>query len=215
MDISQMPWGPDVSHYRPVRDWDALAASGATFFGAKATEGAHMIDDKFLSHRDGFRMHCQHFTMAVWYHFFRAEKDPVTQAEHFADVVGELGPRERLCCDFEGGSYARVEPAIMRKDGMRFLEAFYARLASLDVLGGTRSLIYTSAQHWLAIGDPVWPRSSKIDLWVPRYHLPDPAAPARLPSPWASWQILQYTDGDQGIHQEVPGVGMCDCNVMP
>ena len=36
MDITTMPWGPDVSHYRPVQDWKALAASGATFFGAKA-----------------------------------------------------------------------------------------------------------------------------------------------------------------------------------
>lgn len=214
MEISQMPWGPDVSHWKPVRDWVALAASGATFFGAKATEGAHAVDDQFERHRDGFRANCPTFTMAIWYHFFHAETDPSTQAEHFADVVGPLQPRERLCCDFEGKSYSSVPLPQMRAFGLRYLDAFYTRLESLGVLAGSRPLIYTSDQHWQVIGNPAWPRADGMDLWVPRYHLPDPAAPTQLPSPWATWQVLQYTDGDQGIHQEVPGVGFCDCNVL-
>jgi GH25 family lysozyme M1 (1,4-beta-N-acetylmuramidase) len=214
MDISQMPWGPDLNHYHFIRDWNALATSGATFFGAKATEGAHTVDDQFENHRDGFRANCQGFTMAIWYHFFHAEKDPVTQAEHFADVVGPLGPRERLCCDFEGVSYRNVDLGLMRLHGLQFLEAFYARLDSLGILAGTRPLIYTSDQHWKVIGDPAWQRAAGMDLWVPRYHLPDPAAPSKLPSPWATWQILQYTDGDKGIHQDVPGCGLVDCNVL-
>jgi len=214
MDVSQMPWGPDVNHYHGVRDWTALATSGATFFGAKATEGAHTVDDQFERHRDGFRAHCPNFTMAVYYHMFHAEKDPATQAYHFADVVGPLQPRERLCCDFEGASYRNMDLGVMRLHGLQFLEAFYARLDSLGVLEGTRPLIYTSDQHWKVIGDPAWPRASGIDLWVPRYASPEPQPPKILPSSWAAWQILQYTDGDKGIHQDVPGIGFCDCNVL-
>lgn len=213
MDISKMPWGPDVSHWHPVRNWEAFAASGATFFGAKATEGAHTVDVQFEHHRDGFRKYCGGFTMAVWYHMLHVEKDPVTQAEHFADVVCPLGPRERLCCDFEGVSYRSVAPETIRLQGLRYLEIFYARLGSLGVLAGRRPLIYTSDQHWQAIGDPAWPRADGIDLWVPRY-APDPKPPEKLPSPWATWQVLQYTDGSSGIHREIPGIGFCDTNVL-
>jgi len=134
MDISQMPWGPDVSHWKPVRDWVALAASGATFFGAKATEGAHAVDDQFERHRDGFRANCPSFTMAIWYHFFHAETDPSTQAEHFADVVGPLQPRERLCCDFEGKSYSSVPLPQMRAFGLRYLLANLGELRPRAVL---------------------------------------------------------------------------------
>jgi GH25 family lysozyme M1 (1,4-beta-N-acetylmuramidase) len=213
MDISAMAWGPDVSHWHPVRNWDAFAASGATFFAAKATESAHTVDVQFERHRDGFRDHCPTFAMAVWYHMFHAEKDPVTQAEHFSDVVGPLAPRERLCCDFEGVSYRNVEAEVMRMHGLQYLEVFYARLESLGVLSGTRPLIYTSDQHWQAIGDPSWPRAAGIDLWVPRY-APDPKPPEKQPSPWSDWQVLQYTDGNAGVHRDVPGIGLCDCNVL-
>ena len=219
MDISGMPWGPDCNHFHPVHDWAALASSGATFFGAKATEGAHTVDSTFEFHRDGFRANCSTFTKAVWFHFFHCEKDPVSQAELFADTVGELQSRETLCCDFESKSYengsGHIDPAVLRAHGLQYLETFYARLDSLGAIpAGVRPMIYTSAQHWQAIGNPAWARAAEIDLWVPRYHLPDPAAPAMLPPPWATWTVLQYTDGDQGIHRDVPGVGLCDCNVL-
>jgi GH25 family lysozyme M1 (1,4-beta-N-acetylmuramidase) len=213
MDITQMEWGPDVNHWHPVRDWSSLGPSDATFFGAKATEGAHTVDDQFEQHRDGFRAHCDSFTAAVWYHFFHAEKDSVTQAEHFADVVGPLEPRERLCCDFEGMSYKNVDLGLMRH-GLQYLEAFYARLDSLGVLAGTRPLIYTSAQHWQAIGNPAWARAASIDLWTARYFPGTPKAPDVLPSPWPSWSVLQYSDGNNGVVREVPGVGLCDVNVL-
>ena len=214
MHITGMAWGPDVNSYHPVNDWQALVAAGATFFGAKATEGATYVDKTFTAHRDGFRANCPAFTMAVWYHFFRADRDPVVQAEHFAKTVGELEPRERLCCDFEGKSYEHVDVRSLRTRGLRMLESFYARLSSLGVIGGARSMIYTSDQHWQVIGNPAWRRASGIDLWVPRYHSPEPKAPDRLPSPWKTWSVLQYTDGNSGIHRDVPGVGLCDCNVL-
>ena len=210
--IDGKTWGPDVSQWRPVKDWEALATSGPTFFGAKATEGAHFVDNTFAAHRSGFRARPE-FTVGVWYHFFHCEKSPEAQAELLAATVGELQPRERLCLDFESKSYLAIDPAVMRAHGLEYLEAFFARLDSLAVLAGTRPLIYTSDRHWDAIGNPAWERAAEIDLWVPRYHDP-PKEPDRLPSPWSQWTAFQWTDGDAGVHFPVAGVGLCDVNVI-
>jgi GH25 family lysozyme M1 (1,4-beta-N-acetylmuramidase) len=213
LDITSMEWGPDVSSYRPVKDWRALETSGATFFAAKATEGVHMVDQTFARHSNGIRTIGPAFKMVVYYHFFHAEKSPEDQADNFASAVGELAENERVCCDFEGKSYAAVDPWTIRTHGIEFLDRFYAVLEDRGLLAN-RGLIYTSAQHWRAIGNPAWSRSSSIDLWVPRYHSPDPKGPDVLPAPWPTWSVLQYTDGDKGIHREVPGIGLCDVNVV-
>jgi len=219
MDITQLEWGPDVNSYHPVKDWHALATSGSTFFAAKATEGAHTVDQTFQRHRDGVRAFGATFATVVYYHFFHAEKSPEDQANLITDTVGALAANERLCCDFEGRSYLdadskwRVDPAVMRSHGLDMLERFYATLEAHGMLAN-RGLIYTSAQHWRAIGNPAWSRATDLDLWVPRYHLPDPEAPDVLPAPWPTWSVLQYTDGNQGIHRDVPGVGLCDVNVV-
>jgi lysozyme len=205
-------WGPDVSQYWPVKDWDALAASGATFFAAKATEGSHFVDAAFISHRDGFRARPE-FSIGVWYHFFHAEKDPASQAELFAQTVGELRPRERLCLDFEGHSYATLEPDVLRRHGLGFIEAFFDELDQYDILKGTRPLVYTGLRHWQALGNPTWVRAREIDLWVARYHDP-PMPPDGLPQPWRSWYALQWTDNKTGVSSPVDGIGDCDVNVL-
>lgn len=212
MNLNGRCWGPDVSKWRVVHDWRKLVGSGATFFAAKATEGVHTVDPTFRANQTGFLAQPE-FTLGVWYHFFHCEKSPEDQADLFAKTVGVLGPRERLCLDFEGKSYEAIEPHVMQDHGLELLEAFFARLDALGVLAGTRPLLYTAARHWVAIGNPPWGRAAGIDLWVARYSDP-PKLPAAIPSPWATWSIWQWTDGDHGVHFSVPGVGLCDVNVL-
>ena len=215
MDISNLQGGPDVNHWHPVKDFGKLMATGATFFAAKACEGAHTVDDQFERHRDGFRQNCRNFVKAVWYTLLHCEKDPGVQADLLAQVVGELGPRETLCCDFERKSYEKVDLAVMRAHGLEYLEAFYARLDSLGALpDGVRPMIYTSNQHWQVIGNPEWERAAGIDLWVPRYAMPDPEPPTMLPRPWTAWTVFQWTDNDTGIQAPLDGCGACDRNVL-
>lgn len=214
MDFTKMRWGVDVNGYHPVKDWAKFAASGARFFGAKATEGAHTVDATFERHRDGFRAHAESFDLAVWYHFFHCEKDPGAQAELLAATVGTLGPKERLCCDFEEKGYSKVEPAALLAHGIGWLETFFARLDALGILAGTRPMIYTSARHWIALGNHVWQRAASIDLWTARYFPREVREPDKLPRPWPTWAVLQYTDGNNGPHRDVPGVGLCDCDVL-
>jgi len=212
VDITQMAWGPDVNSYHPVKDWHALATSGATFFAAKATEGAHTVDQTFQRHRDGVRAVGATFTTVTFYHFFHAEKSPEDQANLFTDTVGPLAANERVCCDFEGVSYRNMDPAVMRAHGLDMLELFYATLEANGLLAN-RGLIYTSAQHWDVLGNPDWMRAPRLDLWVPRYN-PQGLEPDRLPAPWERWTVFQYSDGNNGIVRDVPGVGLCDCNVL-
>lgn len=184
-------------------------------FAAKACEGADAVDELFERHRDDFRQNCPNFVKAVWYTLFHCEDNPAVQADLLVKVAGELGPRETLCCDFERKSYEKVDLAVMRAHGLEYLEAFYARLDSLGALpDGVRPMNYTSNQHWQAIGSPEWKRAAGIDLWVPRYAMPEPKPPAVLPRPWTAWTVLQWTDNDKGIHAPLDGCGACDRNVL-
>lgn len=205
-------WGPDVSHYAPVHDWDALTASGATFLGAKASEGVHTVDGTFLANLAQFRARPS-FTRGVWYHLFHCTKDPTEQADLLMSMVGALKLREQLCLDFERASYLNIDADALRRHGLDWIEAFFARLDQVGALGNTRGVVYTSKADWDSIGNPTWDRAASLDLWIPRYCKP-PKEPDALPGPWAGWSIFQFTDGKDGVPVPVPGIGLCDVNVL-
>jgi GH25 family lysozyme M1 (1,4-beta-N-acetylmuramidase) len=210
-------WGPDVSKWRPIKDWGALVASGAQFLGAKACEGVLTTDPTFKSVRDGFRAHPE-FKLGVYYSFIHFEKSPESLAELLIKLVGTLDPRERLCVDFESKSYDGIEPFTVKRHGLEYLDRFFDTLERSGVLNGSRPFMYTSFRHWLAMGDPSWERAETMDLWVPRYHSPNPLPPDRLPVPWSDWTIFQWTDGggpgSTGLYHDVPGIGCCDVNFV-
>lgn len=211
-------WGPDVSKWRPIKDWGALVASGARFLGAKVCEGVNTTDPTFKSVMDRFRKESA-FAMGVYYSFIHFEKSPESQAELLLSLVGtQLDPRERLCVDFESKSYEGVEPRVVKQHGLGYLNRFFDVLDAAGALNGPKPMIYTSFRHWLVMGDPAWERAEDIELWVPRYHKPNPLPPDRLPAPWGSWKVFQWTDGggpgSSGIYHNVPGIGCCDVNFV-
>src|SRR6185437_1822417 len=178
--------GIDVSHWDRVRDFTAIP-SDIVMFGAKATEGAGIVDGALLSHRDGARARAG---------------DPAAQAQHAADVVGPLAPNECLVLDCERSS--GVDAA--------FVEGFYAETERLG-LGRPFDLWYGSVGSWPPGQD--WKRatSGKVALWAPRYR--SGGQPPHLPAPWAGWAIWQWTDGGQtGDPYGCRGVGPCDANVF-
>lgn len=191
--------GVDVNHYHPVTDWAALAGSGVSFVGIKATEGNTIIDASLNAHRDGARI--QPFDLVIFYHFCRSG-DPVYQASRLLNAVGPLRANERLCLDLE----------VLPDDAgsvLAWVEAFYARIQR--AYPTTRQLIYTSKRIWDSFGAPAWPRASRGDvaLWAPRYGANEPA----MPTPWNNWSAWQWTDGgEHGAPFTTPGVGTCDAN---
>lgn len=192
--------GIDVSHHKPVKDWDRLVASGVSFVACKATEGLRYLDPTLRPHQAGFRSH--DFALGIYYHFARSG-DAADQAGRLIDAVGDLRDHERLCLDLE------VVPVL---DGdadasLRWVDAFIKTI--LNEVQDRRPIVYTSRRIWRQIGDPAWEMAYDVDLWVPRYNAQglEPA----LPKPWQNWTFWQWTDG-AAVDHVTPGVGRCDAN---
>lgn len=189
--MSERAKGCDVSHWHPVFDWMKLAAA-ASFVGIKATDGEHFVDPTFGKHQRGFLG--SPMKMAIYFHF-AASGDPVVQARHFANVVGHLEPRERLCLDLERDI-----------TDLAWVDAFFRELMG-NACAGSRPLIYTSERIWETLaGSATWWLASEVDLWLPRYSENEP----KIPPPWSRWAFWQYSE-----RGSMPGVdGQCDLNVF-
>lgn len=186
--------GIDVSHWDRVRSFADIPAD-VVMFGAKASEGAGIVDAALEFHRDGAR--ARGFDLVIFYHVGRPG-DPAQQAQHAASVVGPLAPNECIVLDSERGSGLDVA----------FIEGFYAEAERLG-LSRPFDLWYGSVGSWPE--GKGWPRaaSGKVGLFAPRYksggELP------RLPPPWAAVRLWQWTDGGKtGDPYSCPGVGPCD-----
>jgi lysozyme len=186
--------GIDISHYQGTTiNWDLLAKN-ARFIGIKATEGPGNTDPTLAAHRDGFRG--SGLAFAAYYHVARPG-DPVAQATRFAAAVGPLQANEHLCLDLERSSGVDFP----------FVDAFYGALVGNGTppLTTTDTFCYASAGSWKANGGPAtWDLAKVVRLWLCDYI----GAVGRLPAPWTSYLIRQYTD--QG---RCPGIsGACDLN---
>lgn len=79
--------GIDVSHYQGIINWDKVGKSHIQFVYTKATSGNTYVDPHFYHNWNGLR------TTELYrgaYHFFLAEDDPTTQAQHFIRTLGKL-----------------------------------------------------------------------------------------------------------------------------
>jgi len=211
--------GIDVSRWCPVKDWNAVAKSGVTFVGMKATEGQSTLDPTLRTHRDAFRQ--QPFLLGIYYHFARSGK-PQDQAERLLDAVGPLKDNERLALDFE------VMVTTHPQDGLEWIDQFYQIIRA--EYPDRPPFIYTSDRIWRQLGSgedegPNWEHADDVDLWAPRYN--NFVAEPVVPRPWKNhkatgfngngigWTIWQWTDGGAtGPDYETPGVGKCDANVF-
>lgn len=192
--------GPDVSHHRPVVDWDALLANDVDFLGVKATEGVGYVDPWFTRHRDGARAAGDRLVAVVYYHFARpgSARD---QAHHFVDSLVELQPNERLALDVEG-----PDAEALAWCGPEWIADYFAALA--EAAPDRRHALYSSDRVWRLLGEPKYPGAADVDLWLPRYSAWEPV----VPKPWRdagrTWTIWQWSES-----ANVPGVmGRCDMN---
>jgi lysozyme len=202
-------WGPDVSHWNPVAHWEQLAASGATIFGAKVSDGATYADSSFHTHRDGFRAQ-PNFLLGIYYHFARMTGPADQQARRLVELVGDMEPRERLCLDFEEPSLCGLMGSALRVQATAWIDLFMQTL--LDGACSTRRpFLYTSQRVWAMIGNPSWTLADEVDLWLPRYSAS--MVPPLVPNPWNTWTLWQFSDGNVPS-SIVPGIGACDTSVF-
>jgi len=190
--------GIDVSHHNGTVDWFAVAGSDVKFAFAKATEGTSGVDAQFAANWKGMG---DAGLLRGAYHFARPGTDPEAQAAHFAATVGPrsfgmLGPV--LDIEADGG----LSPDQVVKWTLAFVD-------KAEALFGQPIIIYTGGLWRRTLGDPEVPQLRSRWLWTARYGASQPV----VPRTWARWDIWQFTDGDSGAVQRIPGVtGPCDCN---
>lgn len=163
--------GIDVFHGNPITSF-----KGNAFVFLKATEGETYTDPAFRQRwgqlrTEGIRRGA--------YHFFRPSTDPVTQAQHFAQVLGPL-------------ELADLPPVLDLEvlDGrtisiVRFRVAAF--LHKLRELTRRVPIIYGSPYF---LQDLNLPQKDIGALWIANYNTLTPL----VPGPWETWTFWQYSD---------------------
>ena len=168
--------GIDVSNFNAGTDWKAVARTGRGFGIVKATEGLSLGNRLFAA--DWPAIKAAGLVRGA-YHFFRADRDPVAQANFFIKTVGRLGAGDLApIMDWEVMS-ART-PA-------ENIAAALAWLNTVEAATKRVPIIYTSAAFFDGLGNPKV--FARYPLFVANYEKECP----RVPAPWTTWSLWQYT----------------------
>lgn len=185
----------DLSHHNVGVTLTALRkakAAGVKGVYHKATEGHRFVDSQYAVRR---RLAAQVGLPFGGYHFARPSVSSGTlQAQDFLKVAalkpGDLAP----VLDLEDrGGLSDVELT-------RWVRRF---CAEVERQLGVKGFIYTPFDLTDTCG---W------RLWVARYS--DTMKAPRIPKPWATWSIWQFSNGEFGKPNSVPGLGHCDINTL-
>ncbi|HEX9236183.1 MAG TPA: glycoside hydrolase family 25 protein [Actinomycetota bacterium] len=188
--------GIDVSHWQGDIDWTAVAAAGAKFVFAKATEGQTFDDPNYSANRTGAEAAGLAFGA---YHYARPDSgtdDAVIEADHFIDTAspasGELIP----VLDLEDSGGLSVDD----------LTAWtWAWLGEVDARLGVKAMIYTNPSFWETfLGDTdQFALGGYRLLWIANWFVHKPSVPGNN---WGGfgWTFWQRTDC-----ASIPGISGC------
>ena len=170
--------GIDVSHFQGTIDWSAVAGDQIHFAIVKATGGETYTDPQFHNNWHGTRTAG---LVRGAYHFFYAEDDPVKQAEHFVQTVGELKSRD-LPAFLDVEILDGVAPQKLAERVLIWLETVHKQT-------GKRPVIYSDMYFARQYLDH--PDLAEYPLWIAEYS--DELSP--LPKVWQSrgWHFWQHS----------------------
>jgi hypothetical protein len=184
--------GVDISHWQEGPfDWEAASKAGVKFVVHKVTDGTVFLDEKYEPRRVRVAD-----AGLVWggYHFARPEKSTgAKQAQFFLSRLLPMPGDLRPVLDLErtGG----LNPKRLGAWAQDFVDEVKLRL-------GVEPIIYTPFNLPARMGP----------LWVARYS--DTNKPPRIPKPWQSYDLWQFSDGVFGHPSTVPGLGHVDGNTL-
>jgi lysozyme len=178
--------GMDVSHYDGTISWSTAKAAGIDFAFVKATESTTYVDPTFATNWSEMKAAG---VVRGAYHFFRANADPVAQANHVVKVVGPLEPGDLpIVLDLETAD---------GQDGATIASAATTFLESVSAASGRLPIVYVSPGFINGtVGNPS--AFAKYTLWVANWGVSCP----NVPAPWNDWAFWQHTD--QGTVNGVP-----------
>lgn len=188
--------GADISHHQKTVDLKKAKAAGLDWLTHKATQGVHFTDPRYAERRDLARKLGLPFSA---YHFAQTNTTPERQAAHFLEVAGIKPGDKRPMLDLEddkrvGSFFSKMSVAARTEWVRRFVDVVKKEL-------GVAPFIYTPfdlANHF------------DCPLWVARYS--NKNEPPKVPKPWSTYTIRQFSNGDYGVPNSFPGLGHVDLN---
>lgn len=197
--------GIDVSYWDGDIDWKSVKDFGIDFVFMKATEGDFYKDPTYKDRL--VQINAVQIPSSA-YHFFRANTDPIVQAELYLEVVKSSNADLPPILDIEFN------------DGRTKEEIMAGAKIWLDIVEqglGQKPIIYSPANFLKEYFSdqsgypPVW--AEEYHLWYAQYlqTFVEGMDPQSLPDGWEeNWDFWQYTDGGS-----VPGINSTvDMNVF-
>lgn len=184
-------YGFDISHYQNKEDikWDSLTIGNKTipleFVVMRATMGNRNADKHFS---DFWEQAKKQNLIRGAYHFYRADEDPVIQANNFLENVklesGDLPP------------ILDIEKIPKRKTNKKLVEDLKVWCKIVEETYGEKPIIYTYYHYYK---DFLKGEFDDYPLWLANYN----DVPA--PSPDADWDFWQFTENGivHGINTKV------------
>ena len=179
-EYADKTFGIDMSHYQRKEDikWDSLSIGNRAipieFVVLRATMGNRSADRHF---DEFWELAKKHKLIRGAYHFYRADEDPVRQANNFLDNVkleeGDLPP------------VLDIEKIPRRKSNEKLVEDLKIWCRIVEEKYGKKPIIYTYYHYYK---DFLKGEFDDYPLWLANYN------DVLVPSPDDSWQIWQFTE---------------------
>jgi GH25 family lysozyme M1 (1,4-beta-N-acetylmuramidase) len=202
------PLGIDVSHYQGQINWQKVRESGMVFASARIAVGptdqrSTRFDTEFERNWQGIK---DNGLVRMAYYFWRYWGDPVEQANHVINAVGQLGPGDLgIQVDLEWGAFTHGGTDSKQDDfpGQTAALAKLQQFTNLVEAGtGKPVIIYTNRHFWNQYFNS--DAYSNRMLWQADYS----TCSLTPPTGWSGWAFHQYTSTGS-----VPGVvGDVDVN---
>lgn len=190
-EYNDKTFGFDISHYQKKEDikWDSLTIANdgikLDFVVMRATMGNRKKDKHF----DGFwETSKKNELIRGAYHFYRADEDPVMQANNYLESVklesGDLRP------------VLDIERVPRRKSREKFIEDLKVWLKIVEDKYGEKPIIYT---YYYYYKDHLKGEFDDYPLWLANYN------DVMVPSPDDDWKLWQFTEKGivKGINTKV------------
>jgi len=184
-------YGFDISHYQNKEDikWDSLSIGNKTipleFVVMRATMGNRNADKNFDEFWTSAK---EHHLIRGAYHFYRADEDPVIQANNFLDNVklesGDLPP------------VLDIEKIPKTKSNEKLIEDLKVWCKIVEETYGVKPIIYTYYHYYK---DFLRGEFDDYPIWLANYN----DVPA--PSPEDQWDFWQFTENGivYGINSKI------------
>jgi len=184
-------YGFDISHYQNREDikWDSLSIGNKTipleFVVMRATMGNRNADKHF---EEFWQQAKKNELIRGAYHFYRADEDPVIQANNFlANVKLESGDLPPIL---------DIEKIPKRKTNKKLIEDLKVWCKIIEETYGEKPIIYTYYHYYK---DFLKGEFDDYPLWLANYN------DVPTPSPEGNWDFWQFTENGivHGINTKV------------